>query len=251
MVAAISRRGLVAVGLLGVTLLVGARLVAPYAPPIYDGISVAPEPYRYVSPPPDLASTNKPPLPGKGDLQVDNAGNKLATVQTDDKQVLAFFPQGAIQAPGPKVTIAITPESTPPPPPAGNTLVGNAYRIGVDGAAIQPPLVKPLQVLLRIPPRPLSSVQLYYDGSWHDTQWGVQTDYINLSMDHLGPVAAFDDGRHGQPPPPQSPQFNWLSAISAGLVVVAIVIVIAGIVAQRRRRAPSRAQKAKKPARRR
>jgi hypothetical protein len=250
-VAALSRRGVLAAALLGIAMVLGARLLNPHAPPLYDGISVAPEPYRYTSPPPDLASTNKPPLSGKGDLQFDNGVNKLATVQTDDKQVLAFFPLGAIQAPGPRLTITIVSEGSPPSPPEGNTFVGNVYRIGVDGAVTQPALTKALQVLLRIPPHALSSVRVFYEGGWHDTQWGVQTDYINLSMDHLGLVAAFDDGQHSKPPPKQSSQFNWVSLVSTGLIVVAIVLVVAGIVAQRRRQAPSHAKPKKKPPRKR
>ena len=181
-----SRRGLLLLGLLGAWLVVLARGVVPLAPPLYDGITVAPEPFRYVSPPPDLASTNKPPASGQGDLQVATGINKLATVQTDDKQVLAFFPEGALSTTAAKITIKITPETSPPPPPSGNKLIGNVYGIEEVGVTPQPPLAKPSQVLLRIPAQKLSSVKEYYDNAWHDTQWSVQTDYINLSMDHLG-----------------------------------------------------------------
>lgn len=232
-----SRRRLLAVAGLGALIVVLARVVAPQAPALYDGISIAPEPFRYCSPPPDLASTNKPPASGQGDLLVENGANKLATVQTDDKQVLAFFPAGAFTGgSAAKITIRISPEcASPPSPPAGNTLVGNVYRIEVSGANPQPPLVKPSQVLLRIPPQKLSSVQGYYDGAWHDVQWSVQTDYINLTADHLGMTAAFDDGKHSQPAPNPPGQFNPIGIIEAGLVVVAIITVVAGIVVQRRR----------------
>jgi hypothetical protein len=230
-----SRRGLLLLGLLGAWLVVLARGVVPLAPPLYDGITVAPEPFRYVSPPPDLASTNKPPASGQGDLQVATGINKLATVQTDDKQVLAFFPEGALSTTAAKITIKITPQTSPPPPPSGNKLIGNVYGIEEVGVTPQPPLSKPSQVLLRIPAQKLSSVKEYYDNAWHDTQWSVQTDYINLSMDHLGFIAAFDDGQHSQAAPAPAGSFNPIGVIEAGLVVVAIAIVVAGIVVQRRR----------------
>jgi hypothetical protein len=227
---------LVGLLLLGLALAVLARVVTPQAPPLYDGITIAPEPFRYCTPPPDLASTNKPPASGQMDLQLDSNGNKLATVQTDDKQVLAFFPAGALATTTGKLTVKISSECPgPPAPPAGNNLVGNVYRIEVVGISPQPTLTKPSQVLLRIPPVKLSSVQEYYDGAWHDVQWSVQTDYINLSVDHLGLIAALDDGKHSQPAPTPQGQFNPIGAIEAGLVVVAIVIVAAGIVVQRRR----------------
>ncbi|MGB2940693.1 MAG: hypothetical protein WBD38_10405 [Candidatus Dormiibacterota bacterium] len=232
-----SRRQLLALAGLGALVVALARVVAPGAPPLYDGITIAPEPFRYCSPPADLASTNKPPASGQGDLAADNGGTKLATVQTDDKQVLAFFPAGAFSnVSAAKITIKISPECTSPPaPPAGNALVGNVYRIEVAGANPQPPLLKPSQILLRIPPQKLSGVQEYYDGAWHDVQWSIQTDYINLTADHLGLIAAFDDGKHSQPPPNPPGQFNPIGAIEAGLVAVAIIIVVAGIVVQRRR----------------
>ncbi|MDP9326398.1 MAG: hypothetical protein M3O87_07685 [Candidatus Dormibacteraeota bacterium] len=232
-----SRRRLLALAGIGALIVALARVVAPQAPPLYDGITIAPEPFRYCSPPPDLASTNKPPASGQGDLAVENGASKLATVQTDDKQVLAFFPAGAFTGvTAAKITIKISPEcASPPSPPAGNTLVGNVYRIEVAGANPQPPLLKAAQVLLRIPPQKLSSVQEYYDGAWHDVQWSIQTDYINLTADHLGMIAAFDDGKHSQPAPNPTGQFNPIGAIEAGLVVVAIIIVVAGIVVQRRR----------------
>jgi hypothetical protein len=230
------RATLVALSLVAAALVLATRVAVPAAPPVYDGIQVAPEPFRYVSPPPDLASTNKPPASGQGDLQVANGANKLATVETDDKQVLAFFPEGALTANTPTITIRITPETNPPLPPASNTLVGNVYRIEEQGTVTpQPALAKPAQVLLRIPPHKLSSIQEFYDNAWHSTQWGAQTDYINLTLDHLGLLAAFDDGQHSQAPPPPSTQFNPIGIIEAGLVVVAIAIVLAGIIVQRRR----------------
>ncbi len=54
------RMGLAALALgLAAAALLHGRVAGP---PIYDGIIVPPEPYRWQLPPPNLAAGNKPPL---------------------------------------------------------------------------------------------------------------------------------------------------------------------------------------------
>jgi hypothetical protein len=79
------RAGLVALGLgLIAAALLHGRIAAP---PVYDGIIVPPEPYRWESPPPNLAAGNKPPLPGDATLPVQNGQVAGGGVQTGDNQV--------------------------------------------------------------------------------------------------------------------------------------------------------------------
>lgn len=232
--------------LAGVALVAAARLAAPLAPPLYDGITTPVEPYHYISPPADLAANNKPALGGTSTLQPADGETPNATVQTDDKQALAFFPKGAFKATAP-VTVTITPDPNSPPPRSGTKQVGNAYRIeayegaapsspapGVSPASAGAKLLKPAQVLLRVPPVNLTGIRLYYDGDWHDVPWGAQSDYINITMDHLGELAGFDDGNRGTTGPGPQP-FNWIVAIEAALVVVAVLVVVAAVIVQRRR----------------
>ena len=84
------------------------------------------------------------------------------------------------------------------------------------------------------PPIAYNTVRVSYDGSWHDTQFGAQTDLVNISLDHLGDVAAFNDTslqKHAQTPS----TVNFGSIFAVGLTVIALLIIVAGIIAQRRR----------------
>lgn len=88
------------------------------APGFYDGIA-PPQPYRWMSPPPQLARDNQPPLPGSGSVAV--AGNGLVnpgTVFTQDGQASISFVPGAFQTPPDRsrVTIEIKPVATFPDP---------------------------------------------------------------------------------------------------------------------------------------
>jgi hypothetical protein len=203
-------------------------------------------PYQYCDPPPDLNSSNKPPTGGSGDLPAVNGMSKLGTVETGDKQVVGFFAQGVFKISSGSVHITIEPVCTsPPPPPPHSTRVGNDYRITANIiAAGAPPaspvaLVTPAQILLRVPPVAYNTVRVYYDGSWHDTQFGAQTDLINVSLDHLGDVAAFNDTSLKTPAkPPQT--FNFAAVFEVVLTVAALLIIVAGIIAHRRRSAAGR-----------
>ena len=230
----------------GVAMVLAARWAVPGAPALYDGIGPVLAPYQYCDPPPDLKSSNKPPTGGSGDLPAVNGVSKLGTVETGDKQVVAFFAQGVFKISSGSVHITIDPVCTsPPPPPPRSTRIGNDYRITATiiapGAppASPPPLVTPGQILLRVPPVAYNTVRVYYDESWHDTQFGAQTDLINVSLDHLGDVAVFNDTSLKTPAkPPQT--FNFAAVFEVVLTVAALLIIVAGIIAQRRRSAAAR-----------
>jgi hypothetical protein len=229
-------RQVVGLALCGLGLVVGARWALPQAPPMYEGVTVPP-PYQYCHPPPNLKSSNKPPAGGEGDLQVVGGVNKLATVETQDRQVVVFFAQGVFKISAP-LHVSVNPVcDSPPPTPPHSTLIGNVYRIqvGSGGSSGSPPALQiPAQVLLRVPPVAYNTVRVYYDGSWHDTQFGAQLDLVNISLTHFGDVAAFNDTslkRKAKPPDTVS----WATVVSVALLVIAVVLVGAGIIAQRRR----------------
>src|SRR2546423_14759490 len=106
-----------ALGLMAAALLHGRMAI----PPVYDGIIVPPEPYRWESPPPNLAAGNKPPLPGDVTLPIQNGQVAGGGVQTGDNQAVMYFGPGAFKAPAGATrgqgTIAADPK--PPGPPAG------------------------------------------------------------------------------------------------------------------------------------
>jgi hypothetical protein len=236
---------LAALVLVALAVVFAARWVTPEAPALYDGGIQATPPYQYCDPPPDLRSSNKPPSGGSGDLPAVGGVNKIGTVETGDKQVVAFFAQGVFKISSGSVHLTIDPVCTsPPPPPPHSTRIGNDYRITASinspGATPSPPpLAMPAQILLRVPPVAYNTVRVHYDGSWHDTQFGAQLDLVNISLDHLGDIAAFNDTSLKTPAKPPS-TFNFAAVFEIVLTVAALLIIVAGIVAQRRRSAAAR-----------
>jgi hypothetical protein len=166
-VTATRRAGLAA---LAVGLITAALLHGGGAPPVFDGIIVPPEPYRWESPPPNLKAGNKPPLSGEATLPVVNGQVAGGGVQTGDSQVIIFFGPGTFKAPSgaSSVKCTIQPDANPPPAPSGVDMRGNVYRIGCvgqpGGSAVT--VTSTYHLTLRFPPGAFKEIQ-YQDGtSW-------------------------------------------------------------------------------------
>lgn len=106
--------------------------------PLLDGLGPA-APYRWVSPPPDLAAGNQPPSAGEFTLELDAGGVRGQALFTSDNQVTLIVADGAI---GPRtgeqsVTLSVEPLDPASLPAPGGDLVtfGNAYALS---AAYQP-----------------------------------------------------------------------------------------------------------------
>jgi hypothetical protein len=215
------------------------RLLIPAVPALYDGITLPTEPFHYCSPPANLASSNKQPGSGAGDLPVSGGQSQLGSINTSDNQLLTFFPKGALEAAGAtQYHLSIKPECSNPAPPVGNKLIGNAYSVEVLGQPGDLPVrfLQPAQVLMRTPPVAYTSVQVNYDGQWHATQWGQQQDIANITIMHSGIVALLDDGRANPPgKPPSQRATGIVTIVEVVLVAVALGIVIAAFIVQRRR----------------
>ena len=242
------RAGLVAlsVGLIAAALLHG-RMAAP---PVYDGIIVPPEPYRWESPPPNLASGNKPPLPGETTLPVLNGQVAGGGVQTADNQVVIYFGPGAFKAPagaaGAKCTIV--PERNPPAPPAGVEIRGNVYRIGCVGEPGGGPVtvVSAYHLTLRFPPGAFKEIQ-YNDGSG----WRPQRTLIASGGDPYASVNAPGFGEYAATAPSGAAGpsiFTDLGRYLEFYGILAFVILFGAIavfqeIRRRRHRAPTRPKK--------
>ncbi|HEV8425455.1 MAG TPA: hypothetical protein VGS14_09750 [Actinomycetes bacterium] len=102
--------------------------------PLLDGLA-PPTPYRWVNPPPDLASSNKPPASTRFTVKLTANGSQLGAFSTSDGQVNLVLSEGAVRArPGQSgVEVAVEPvdPATLGPVPAGLVGAGNAYRIQV------------------------------------------------------------------------------------------------------------------------
>ncbi|HEY4845971.1 MAG TPA: hypothetical protein VII89_09775 [Candidatus Dormibacteraeota bacterium] len=153
-----------ALGLAAAALLHGRLAI----PPVYDGIIVPPEPYRWESPPPNLRAGNKAPLPGEATLPVANGQVAGGGVQTGDNQVIIYFGAGTFKAPAGTQTVkcTIAPDPNPPAPPTGVEIRGNVYRIGCVAQPAGTPvtLVSSYHLTLRFPPGAFNEIQ-YNDGN--------------------------------------------------------------------------------------
>jgi hypothetical protein len=124
--------GIVVIGVYAALAVWSAHLSPLARGPLLDGL--APTSYRWVDPPPDLASTNQEPSSGEFPLTLGPKGVEGSVVFTSDNQVTVIVATGSIAARKnqEKVVLAVTPldPATMPPPPDGLTVFGNAYEIG-------------------------------------------------------------------------------------------------------------------------
>lgn len=100
--------------------------------PLLDGL--APVNYRWVSPPPELESTNQRPSAGRFDLPLREGGVGTQVLFTSDSQVTVVIDEGSI-GPAPNqrsVELVVAPvDPTALAPPGGElAFFGNAYRVG-------------------------------------------------------------------------------------------------------------------------
>jgi hypothetical protein len=238
------RVGLVALalGLIAAALLHG-RIAAP---PIYDGIIVPPEPYRWESPPPNLAAGNKPPLSGETTLPVQNGQVAGGGVQTDDNQVVIYFGPGAFKAPAGAtgVTCSIVPDPNPPPAPSGAEIRGNVYRVGCVGMPGGGPVtvVSTYHLTMRFPPGAFKEIQ-YNDGSG----WRPLRTLTAPGGDPYASVNAPGFGEYAATAPTGAPGPSVFSDLGRYLEfygILAFVILFGAIaifqeVRRRRHRAPA------------
>jgi hypothetical protein len=154
--------GLVLAGVYVVMAAVGGR-ISPFARrPILDGFA-PPPPYRWVSPPADLASTNKPPSAGRFTLGLDpGTGSKADVFSTADGQVSLALGEGAIPPQPDQDSVGLT--ITPIAPEAGAEvprklqIAGNVYRIDAEYQPSGTPVVR-----LRSPARLVMAYPLPLD----------------------------------------------------------------------------------------
>jgi hypothetical protein len=124
--------GVVVAGVYIVLAMVSGRLSLLGRRPLFDGFA-PPPPYNYVSPPPDVAATNKRPAAGRFTIDLDpTAGSEPKVVATSDFQASIALAQGAIPPHGGDSSVSLT---MTPLAPGSNLvvaselqIVGNVYR---------------------------------------------------------------------------------------------------------------------------
>lgn len=125
--------GLAVVVAFGVLAAISGHLSPLARSPLLDGGALL-GPYRWVTPPPDLAATNEQPASGAFTLVITDAGTLPSTFVTTDNQATLSFAKGAIPAHGDatEAHVAVVPEdpATLDPPPGELTAFGNAVHVG-------------------------------------------------------------------------------------------------------------------------
>ncbi len=204
-----------------------------------DGIAT-PEPYHWVSPPPDQAAGNQAPASGSATVSFTGGTSDPASVFTDDGQVTLSLPQGAFAlVPGQTgVRITITPVRPQTAAPHGYVADGNAYSIAAAYVANRQPaaFLAPGLLDMRYPlgHRPESIYRI--DGlSWTPVGGSVQS--LLLAIDaritqpgtfiagHLASASAAGTGGLS----------SILFPIALAVVAAGLLLLIAGVRFRRRR----------------
>jgi hypothetical protein len=257
-----SRRALVlGLGVAGAYLVLAALSgrLSPFAGrPILDGFA-PPPPYRWVSPPPDLASTNKPPSAGRFSLRLDPAtGSKADVFSTSDGQVSLALGEGAVPyRPGQdSVTLIITPmaPASGVEMPRKLQIAGNVYRIDAeyqpDGTPV-PRLRGPARLVMAYP-LPLD-VAVYHHTTLHSndgSSWSTvrSTDSLVGQLVHsdVTELGFFAVGQAvlgtTNPSSPSSGGTVFVVVLVAGSAVLAVIVLM-----EIRRRARRRAARSRRP----
>lgn len=201
--------------------------------PLLDGL-IPPAPYRWVDPPPELASTNVDPTPVTTVVDLGNRGSETAIVSTDDAQVTLVLPRGAFGTAPQQQSVRVRIDPLPPdvvePPEPPLRIIGNVYRLrgnyvpSGDRAPIQSVGTR---VILVYPFFPTDHWQHAVISSADGESWtAVETNDFRAIQQADGPIDAL-----GYVAVAQTGMRAAQAPTADGGVDVATVAIIAGLVA--------------------
>ena len=186
-----------------------------------------PQPYRWVSPPPEFAQHNQPPAKGETTIAFTRGRSDPASAFTDDGQVTVSFNPSAFPplAGQTGVRVTITPVQPQPPTPEGVITDGNAYTIAavyVPGGQPLSALTEPALVDLRYPGQRPDAIYRIEGTTW--TPIGGTVQELLLTIDtrsmQLGTFIA------GHRPPTPAPAASGSSRLYGALLAV---VLLAGV----------------------
>jgi hypothetical protein len=241
-----ARRGGPLTLLVAVLLLVAAWSVSVVRLPLYDGIQLPAQPYRYLHPPPGVKNPG-PPRSASQTFNVANGKWVYQIVNTPERppQAGIILDDGAVVVPpgAKRITIRIQPVVPTTPPPDGE-VDGNVYRITAvadNGRPVNLLKVKPgkqgkTTVNLRATRlHGRQVVEQYANGRWIHLQTG---QYIGIAL-FGGGATSFGDFALVIPgpvshPAPLNPYIPFLVIAALVLAVAGLVPVVLHVVQQRR-----------------
>ncbi|MGH2556157.1 MAG: hypothetical protein ACRDHO_10625 [Actinomycetota bacterium] len=201
---------------------------------LFDGFA-PPQPYRWVSPPPQFAGSNEPPLAARGTVALSADGSASVSLATGDGQAYFIAARGAFSTREGQTSIAITISPQNPvrlgPPPGGFASDGNAYTFGASYQPSGEPAtpVKRVSVVLRYPVH--ATVLLHRSG---DTWTRIDTITVPASLEVFANTTRLGTFVAAAPKSASVPR--WIFYFSIGAIVLAAV---AGLVVRLRIRRAS------------
>jgi len=196
-------------------------------PGFYDGLAPA-APYRWVSPPPNLAAGNQQPLGGHAvDPVLGGSTSPFTTYTSDGQVIISFLPASFRVAPGTSgVTLHITPESTYPAP-TGFTPATNVYLVTADAPLVKAALIQ-LQYSNAVPaPSALYAVP-QSGGTWKNLGASNVSAVFTVSSrsSFLGYfVAGYSKGSHSS----AAPTVGGGQLLPIVIAAVILLVLVAGV----------------------
>ncbi|MDQ6740598.1 MAG: hypothetical protein M3021_09620 [Actinomycetota bacterium] len=205
-----------------------------------DGV-LPPQPYRYLHPPPSLASENSPPQSGSVSLQVVGGRSKAGYLFTQDTQAGVVVPAGALLTTqtATSIRLDIRAVETPANLPQHYAAEGNAYSVTATGepgnAAVR--VVRHFNLTLRWPHPPLA-IYANVGGKWNRLCYSDNATFTTSTMacptSALGTFTAVTNpalvGTSQPAPVASSNRFAWLTRYIP-VIVVLVVAALVGLVA--------------------
>ena len=221
-----TRRRLAA-ALLGLGAAAYALAAWAVAPGFYDGFQTV-TPYRWVSPPPNLAANNKQPLAGHSNIAVvGSSGTVALTAFTGDGQmVLGFVPDSFQLSPGQQsVSVDIKPVAAYPR--LTFTPATNVYLVTTN-APLKKQAVVELQYSNMVP-APSYVYEAQAGGSWRNLGASQVSAIYSISTrtSTLGYFAAGYGA--GKKPPPGSVQVGGGQTLPIIVAAIILLVLIAGV----------------------
>jgi hypothetical protein len=225
-----------------------ARLVAPG---FFDGFAPA-QPYHWVSPPPELKSSNRPPTGGRATIAVQNGVAQSGHLYTGDQQAAVTIPSQSFEVPadGSAITLEIEPVASYPAL-GGIVPAGNVYLVTASTR-----LISPIVVTLRYGSQQSGPPSQVFAAQSSSAQWrSIGSISSTVPFTVAAGTQTLGYFVVGFPPAPQSAPAGGASssgvpAVTALAVAAAALVVLAGIpfVMARRRTGRTEPAEAEPPA---
>ncbi len=197
--------------------------------PLYDGLAPA-APYRFVSPPPDLAGDNEQPEPGKGIVDFAGKPSAATSISTGDGQLQVVLQKGTFKAKKKEKAVEVTIAPLVPPQPldvgGGPRIEGNGYRVDARYAKSNDvaEAERDLTIVLRFPNN--ATVMVRRDGdAWTKLKTEISAASLQLfaATDRLGTFAAAG-----------KPHSTWTKWVPYGAGALGLLAGVVGYVSGKR-----------------